>query len=85
MGETPTAAGPQPATTPVLVLLARFPHGINEDLLVLAHGFDRTMIAGLIEEGLVTARREIVTGPGRTTTEVVRIRISDAGRRILEG
>jgi hypothetical protein len=82
MGET---TEPQRAPTPVLVLLARFPHGINEDLLVLAHGFDRTMIAGLIEEGLVTAHREIVTGPGRTTTEVVRIRISDAGRRILEG
>jgi hypothetical protein len=82
MGET---TEPRRAPTPVLVLLARFPHGINEDLLVLAHGFDRTMIAGLIEEGLVTAHREIVTGPARTTTEVVRIRISDAGRRILEG
>jgi hypothetical protein len=85
MDETPTKTEPQQATTPVLVLLARFPHGINEDLLVLAHGLDRTMIAGLIEEGLATARREIVTGPGRTTIEVVRISISDAGRRILEG
>ena len=85
MGEPPTTTKPQRAAMPELVLLARFPHGINEDLLVHAHGFDRSVITGLIEEGLVTARREIVTGPGRTTTEVVRIRISDAGRRFLEG
>jgi hypothetical protein len=63
MGDTPATTEPQQAPTPVLVLLARFPHGVNEDVLVLAHGFDRTMIAGLIEEGLVTAQREIVTGP----------------------
>ena len=43
------------------------------------------VIAGLVDEGLATAQREIVTAPGRTTTEVVRIRISDAGRKVLEG
>jgi len=31
------------------------------------------------------AQREIVTALGRTTKEVVRIRISDAGRKALEG
>jgi hypothetical protein len=41
------------------------------------------MIAGLVEEGLATARREIVAPPGRTTIEVVRIRITDAGRQAL--
>ena len=66
-----------------LELLASIPHGISEDLLALAHGFNRHMIAGLVEEGLATARREIVTAPGRTTIEIVRIRITDAGRSAI--
>jgi hypothetical protein len=68
-----------------LTLLASFRRGMFEDLLVVAHEFDRAMIAGLVEAGLATAWREIVTAPGHTTIEVVRIRISDAGRRALEG
>ena len=63
-------------------LLASIPHGITEDLLTLAHGFDRAMIAGLVDTGLATAQRENVSG--RATIEVVRIRISDAGRRAIE-
>ena len=66
-----------------LALLASIPYGITEDTLVLAHGFDRDMIAGLVDEGLATAHREASTG--RTTIEVVRIRITDAGRMALEG
>jgi hypothetical protein len=65
-----------------LALLASIPHGITEDLLALAHGFDRTMIAGLVATGLATAQRETVSG--RTTIEVVRIRISDTGRQAIE-
>jgi hypothetical protein len=65
-----------------LALLASIPHGITEDLLALAHGFDRAVIGGLVGTGLATAQREIVSG--RTTIEVVRIRISDAGRRAIE-
>jgi hypothetical protein len=34
---------------------------------------------------IASQRREIVTEAGGTTVEVVRIRISDAGRRALEG
>ena len=68
-----------------LALLASIPHGIIEDLLELLHGFDRALITGLVDEGLATARREIVTATGGTTIEVVRIRISDAGRRVIEG
>ena len=67
-----------------LALLASIPHDVTEDQLALVHGFDRDMIAGLVEAGLVTAQREVVTGSGRTTIEVVRIRISDAGRRAIE-
>ena len=66
-------------------LLARMPHGIIEDSLVLAHGFDRAMIAGLVYEGLATPRREIVMAARRTTIHVVRIMITDAGRRAIEG
>jgi hypothetical protein len=69
----------------MLVLLANFPHGITEELLVLAHGFDRAMIAGVVDKGLAEARREIVRSPGRAVIEVVRIRITDAGRMALDG
>jgi hypothetical protein len=65
-----------------LALLASIPHGITEDLLALAHGFDRAMIAGLVDTGLAMAQHEIVSG--RTTIEVVRIRISEAGRQAIE-
>jgi hypothetical protein len=67
-----------------LVVLIKNPHGLVEDLLMLTQGFDRPLIAGLVDEGLATARREIVTSTGHTTIEVVRIRISDLGRRALE-
>ena len=68
-----------------LALLASNLDGIIEELLVLAHGFNRDMIAGLVDAGLATARREILAASDRTTIDVVRIRISDAGRRALEG
>jgi hypothetical protein len=35
-----------------LALLASVPHGVAEDLLVLAYGFDTDMIAGLVRPGL---------------------------------
>lgn len=69
----------------VLALLANIPHGIREEVLVLAHGFNRSMIAGLIHEGLAMARREVVTDPNRTIVEAVRIMITDAGRKALCG
>jgi hypothetical protein len=64
-----------------LILLATIPDGVTEDLLALAHGFDRALIAGLITKGLATTRN--VLGPGRATIGVY-IKISDAGRRALE-
>ena len=66
-----------------LELLASDPHGATEELLVLAHGFDSDMIAGLVRAKLATARREIVKAGGKTV-EVVRIRITDAGRKAIE-
>ena len=67
-----------------LLVLIKNRHGVIEDLLMLTHGFSRGLIAGLVDEGLATARREVVTSAGGTTVDVVRIRISDAGRRALE-
>jgi hypothetical protein len=68
----------------VPTLLDSFLYSITEELLVLAHGFNRGMIAGLVEGGLAIAQREVVTASGHTTIEVVRIRISNAGRQVLE-
>jgi hypothetical protein len=66
-----------------LQMLADIPHGLIEELLVLAHGFDSDMIAGLVRAGLATARRETIRRSGKPT-EVVRIRITDAGWQALE-
>ena len=68
---------------PIRRQLASRPSGITKKLLVLAHGFDTDMIAGLVRTGLATAEREIVNARGKTI-EVVRITITDAGRRALE-
>jgi hypothetical protein len=67
-----------------LKLLASSPSGVTKKLLVLAHGFDTNMIAGLVRTGLATAQRETVKTRGKTV-QVVRITITDAGRRALEG
>ena len=67
-----------------LELLASRSNGVTKKLLVHAHGFDTDMIAGLVRTGLATAERESVNGRGKTI-EVVRIRITEAGRRAIEG
>jgi hypothetical protein len=74
-----------PPREPSLSEEQRHVQGVTEDQLALVHGFDRDMIAGLVHEGLATVQREIVTVSGRTTIEVVRIRITDARRMALEG
>jgi len=63
-----------------LELLASDPHGVTNDRLVIAHGFETKMLAGLVHEGLATAivGEGVVTGG--ETVEVVRIMITDAGR-----
>jgi hypothetical protein len=68
---------------PALTLLASIPRGITADQLTLVHGFDRAIIAALVDEGLAKAQCEVLTGSGRAITKVVRIRITDAGGRRL--
>ncbi len=55
-----------PIRRQALELLASHPSGITKKLLVLAHGFDTDMIAGLVRTGLATADREIVNARGKT-------------------
>jgi hypothetical protein len=66
-----------------LQLLASDPEGATEELLVLLLGFDSDMIAGLVNSGLAMARRENMKA-GDRAIEVVRIRITTAGRRAIE-
>jgi len=67
-----------------LELLASDPHGATENLLVLAHEFSRDMPAGLVLAGLATVVTETVRAGG-PTIKVERYRITDAGRRAIEG
>ncbi len=67
-----------------LELLASSPHGATEKLLVVAHGFDSDLIAGLIRAGLAAEEREVMKAGGKTI-EVIRVRITAAGRKMIEG
>jgi hypothetical protein len=66
----------------VLQLLASSPDGVNEELLVLDHGFTRRMLTGLVRTGL--AEREVVKA-GAKPIEVVRVRITAVGWRAIDG
>jgi len=47
-----------------LALLASVPHGVAEDLLVLAHGFDSDVNPALVHIGLAKVRRETIKAGG---------------------
>jgi hypothetical protein len=51
---------------------------------LLAHGFRIDMVADLVHDGLATARCEIMR-MGARKIRIARLRITDAGRRALEG
>jgi hypothetical protein len=71
-----------PEERQALELLASDPQGATDELLVLVHGFDSNMIADLVESGLAMARLENMKS-GSRAIEVVRIRITGAGRDAL--
>jgi hypothetical protein len=50
--------------------------------LLSAHGFDASMIAGLVSHGLATITAEKVRAGGKLVA-VVQVRITDAGRAAL--
>jgi len=75
---------PQPRRAlELLELLTSSPHGATEALLVRAHGFNSEMLAGLVRAGLATAEQETMKA-GAKPVEVVRVRITDAGRKEIE-
>ncbi len=51
---------------------------------LLAHGFGIAMVADLVHDGRATARCEIMR-MGARKIRIARLRITDAGRRALEG
>jgi hypothetical protein len=66
-----------------LRLLADAPEGVTEALM-LAHGFRVELLVDLCIAGLATAKPEHMRA-GRRTVEVVRLKITDAGRQALTG
>ena len=70
---------PQIRRQRALSLLANSADGRTEARL-LSHGFTREVISGLIRDGLATASTGRV---GRAPVEVVRIKITEAGRAAL--
>jgi hypothetical protein len=67
-----------------LELLASDAHGATKEFLLLAHGFDSSTIADLVRTGLAAEEREWMKAGGKTI-EVVRVRITNAGWRAIEG
>jgi hypothetical protein len=50
--------------------------------MMLAHGFTTPQIVELVRAGLATATAERVVA-GRRSVEVARVRITEAGRKVL--
>jgi hypothetical protein len=67
-----------------LKLLASSPHGVNEELLIRSHGFSRGVLASLVRRRLAAREREVMEAGGKTI-EVIRLRITAAGRKAIEG
>jgi len=65
--------------------LACAPLGLSEHLLVIAHGFSVEMLSSLVNAELATVVTEPVRERRGPTVMVERIRITDAGRRAIEG
>lgn len=54
------------------------------EALMFAHGFTDRMLVRLVRAGLIAIRREVIQAEAELT-DVGRIRITDAGRRALDG
>jgi hypothetical protein len=71
-----------PKARRALELLANRPSGVSERLL-LARGFSRRMLIGLVKQGLATLTYEKVLPKGKAI-EVGRVQITAAGRNAAE-
>jgi hypothetical protein len=72
---------PNPDRCRALELLAGSRYGYTKAIL-RAHGFSIDMMVELVKAGLATTKRERIVAGGRQT-DVVRVRITDAGRQAL--
>jgi hypothetical protein len=72
---------PNPDRRRALELLAGSRYGYTKTIL-RAHGFSIDMMVELVKAGLATTKRERMVADGRQT-DVVRVRITDAGRQAL--
>ena len=70
-----------PKARRALELLAVDERGLTETLL-RTYGFTRGMLSNLLRRGFATAQHQTAKAGGQTL-EVVRIRITDAGREAL--
>ncbi len=83
----PRMAAPPPKTRlstdqrSALVILAASPRDLTK-VLMLADGFTRDMLAGLVLAGLATVVTQTVRSGGQTI-KVERLRITDAGQAAL--
>jgi hypothetical protein len=74
---------PKPDRRRALELLAFCRDGCTEAMRV-AHGFSVAQMVESVHAGLATATADRVVA-GRRTIEVARVRITEAGRRVLNG
>jgi hypothetical protein len=81
MGESPRKHHLGAEQRRALQFLASSPFGVS-GAIMFAQGFKRRMLANLIRAGLATAQRENIKAG---SLAVGRIRITEAGRRALEG
>jgi hypothetical protein len=65
-----------------LKLLASSRDGVNEETLLRGHGVSRGVLSSLIRRRLAVTQREVAMAGGKAI-EVVRIRITAAGRRAI--
>ena len=75
-------ANAAPSQRRALTLLAGSRHGVIEELLVRGHGFSRAVLASLTRRRLAAKEREVMMA-GAKPVEVVRVRITAAGRRAI--
>ena len=66
-----------------LELLAAAPRGLTEEALSFVYGFDVEVVAGLVRNKLARVQAETVMA-GDRAIEVVRVKITAAGRTALE-
>jgi hypothetical protein len=74
----------RPEQRQVLEILAAVGLRSCDGPTLLAHGFRIDMVADLVHDGLATARCETMR-MGARKIRIARLRITDAGRRALEG